>query len=127
MTSHLTLSSEYGKYKTVKARFWLWLSGESHVPRGKSAWNGHGRERDGLVLTFGDLCLLAELDNVSHAHLFHARSLITARKLPDAIERIWHIKHGQGQILALAFKNKVASPAGTARVTGMGENATGWC
>jgi len=27
--SSLSLSSELGTYKTVKARFWLWLSGQS--------------------------------------------------------------------------------------------------
>ena len=29
--SRVSLSSEYGTYKTVKAKFWLWLSGKKHT------------------------------------------------------------------------------------------------
>ena len=98
------LSSAYGIYKTVKARFWPWLSGPPVVPASPasacslvvfySLANGLPvtaipRAGDGRVLT-----ILAK------------QFIYLTRETRAAVERIRHIQDSQGQIMALAFRLK---------------------
>ena len=77
-------SSEYGTCMTVKARFWLFCFQVKVVKTFAQWFQGHS-----LAL--------------EPTHSLRANA-------GTAVERIWHIHHSQGQMLALAFRQKSLTP-----------------
>ena len=97
---YISLSSEYGTYKTVDARLWLVFSGRSPSD----------------LSSFPPLFVRMWWCTPAGGRACHVRHRLRGRLLPPglspqvfqrcALERIWDIYDSQGQIMAFVFRCK---------------------